>query len=73
MKDRDRTARDRYFVLAGVRLAGVAGAMLGLMLVARADATVPKVIGTALVLAALLMIATVPRTLARRWRSPAGK
>lgn len=72
MNDPDTTARDRYFILAGTRLAGVAGAMLGLVLLARGDTTVPRVIGTALVLAALLMIAIVPRALARRWRTPPG-
>ncbi|MGY2734988.1 hypothetical protein [Sphingomonas sp. UYP23] len=72
MTDPETTARNRYFLLAGTRLAGAAGAMLGLILIARADATLPKIIGTALVLSALLMIAIVPRALARRWRTPPG-
>ena len=66
-------ARNRYFAIVGSRLLGVAGALLGLILIARADATVPKVIGTALVLSALLLIAIVPRALARRWRTPPGE
>lgn len=66
----DRTARNRYFMIVGARLAGVAGAVLGLVLIGRAQTTEPKVVGTALVLAALLMIAIVPRALARRWRTP---
>lgn len=66
----DDIARNRYFMLTGVRLAGVAGAVLGLVLIGRAQAAAPKVVGTALVLAALLMIAIVPRALARRWRTP---
>lgn len=70
MSDDDRVARARYFALTGVRLGGVAGAMLGLWLIARAEATLPRIVGTALVIAALLMIATVPRALARRWRTP---
>ena len=72
MSDPDATARNRYFALAGTRLAGVAGALLGLVLIARADTLAPKLIGTALVLSAMLMIAIVPRALARRWRSPPG-
>lgn len=66
----DRTARNRYFMIVGARLAGVAGAVLGLVLIGRAQTTEPKVVGTALVLTALMMIAIVPRALARRWRTP---
>jgi hypothetical protein len=70
MTDPDTTARNRYFALVGVRLAGVAGALLGLILISRAQAIMPKAIGTALVLSALLLIAIVPPALARKWRSP---
>lgn len=70
MTDPDAQARNRYFTLVATRLGGSAGALLGLLLIARSDATLPKVIGTALVLSALLMIAIVPRALARRWRTP---
>lgn len=72
MSDPDTIAR-RYFALAGTRLLGVAGALLGLALIGRATAVVPKVVGIALVLSALLLIATVPRALARRWRTPPGR
>lgn len=65
----DRAIR-RYFVMTGVRIAGVAGAVFGLILVGRATTLEPKVVGTALVIAALVMIAIVPRSLARRWRTP---
>lgn len=70
MTDPDATARNRYLALVGSRLAGAAGALLGVTLIARSDAIVPKTIGTALVLSALLMIAIVPRALARPWRTP---
>lgn len=70
MTDDDRTARGRYFIIAGVRLAAVAGAVFGLVLLARATEVVPKILGVAIVLSALLMIGTVPRSLARRWRTP---
>lgn len=70
MIDSDATTRNRYLAMTATRLAGSAGALLGLVLIARADAPVPKIIGTALVLSALLMIAIVPRALAQRWRTP---
>ena len=63
-------ARRRWMALVGVRLAGVAAAMLGLILAARAIDTGTKVLGVALVLAALVVIAVVPASLAHKWRSP---
>lgn len=70
MTDEDARARTRYFMMIGVRIAGVAGAILGLMLLARATDLPTKILGFVIVLSALLMIATVPRALARRWRTP---
>ncbi|MEN2785793.1 hypothetical protein ACFOKI_10695 [Sphingomonas qilianensis] len=70
MPEPDTTARNRYFLMTGSRLVGVAGAMLGLVLIGRAVATEQKVIGVALVLAAMIFIAVVPSALARRWRTP---
>lgn len=69
MTDADKLAQRRWFVLVGVRLAGVAGALLGLILIARAHDSGPKILGTAIVLSAMAMIAIVPRSLAHRWRS----
>ncbi len=69
MTEADKLAQRRWLVLVGVRLAGVAGALLGLILIARAHDWGPKILGTAIVLSALGMIATVPRSLAHRWRS----
>jgi len=63
-------ARRRWLALAGTRLAGVAGAVLGLVLAARAATIGPKLLGVAIVLAALVVIAVVPASLAQRWRSP---
>ena len=70
MSPDDARSQRRWMVLVGIRLAGVAGAMLGLILIARAHDVAPKVLGVAIVLSALLMIATVPPALAHRWRSP---
>ncbi len=63
-------AQRRWLALVGIRLAGVAGAVLGMVLAARAHELLPKLIGIALVLAALVVIAVVPASLAHRWRSP---
>ncbi|RDE06191.1 hypothetical protein [Sphingomonas aracearum] len=62
-------ARFRYFALALTRIAGSLGAVLGVVLIARADSWPPKVLGVAIVLSALYMVAVVPRALAHRWRS----
>lgn len=62
-------ARSRWLILVLVRLAGALGATLGIVLLARADASGPRVLGIAIVLAAFWMTATVPLALARKWRS----
>ncbi|KQM67898.1 hypothetical protein ASE75_03200 [Sphingomonas sp. Leaf17] len=66
----DEKARTRWFTMVAARLAGVAGALLGLVLIARAPDWPTKILGTAIVLAAMVMIAVVPRSLAHRWRTP---
>lgn len=66
----EQVAQRRWLALVGIRLAGVAGAVLGMVLAARAHEIVPKLIGIALVLTALVVIAVVPASLAHRWRSP---
>ena len=66
----DALARRRWLAIVLTRLAGTAGAVFGLVLAGRAQALGPKLLGVAIVLSALLMIATVPRALAARWRTP---
>lgn len=66
----ERQAQGRWLALVGVRLAGAGGAMLGLILIARAYAWPQKALGVAIVLSALLLIAVVPKALAHRWRTP---
>jgi hypothetical protein len=63
-------ARTRWAAIVAIRLAATAGALFGVVLLGRAQATGPRVLGAAIVLSALWVIATVPRALARRWRSP---
>jgi hypothetical protein len=70
MTEADRVARNRYFMIAGVNLAAVAGAVLGLLILGRAQATAHLVLGGALMLSALYVMAVVPRSLARRWKTP---
>ena len=63
-------ARNRWLAMTLARVAGAGGAIFGIVLAARATTTNTKLLGIGLVLAALYMIATVPRALARRWRTP---
>lgn len=65
----DILARNRWFAIVATRLAATAGAVFGLILLARASEWAPKLIGTGIVLAALYVMAVVPRALAHRWRS----
>lgn len=64
--------RSRWFALAGIRIAGSLGAVLGVVLMARAHTTGPRLLGGALVLSALYMTASVSGALARSWRSEPG-
>lgn len=66
----DKRARSRYFGLVAVRLIGTAGAVFGLVLLARAPDAPLRILGFAIVLSALAMIGIVPRSLAARWRTP---
>lgn len=68
--DADALAKRRYFTMMSVELLGVAGAVFGLVLAGRSLTMGPRLLGAAIVLAALAMIATVPRQMARRWRTP---
>ena len=63
-------ARPRWIALSAVRVIGSFGAVLGVILVGRAETTAPKLLGIAIVLSALWMLGTVPKALAARWRSP---
>lgn len=65
-------ARNRWLVIVLVRLAGSIGAVFGVVLLGRAADMPTKVLGIAIVLAALYLIATVPRALALKWRTPPG-
>ena len=70
MTEEDRLARNRYFIIVGVNLAATAGAVLGLLIAGRSVTTEYTVLGCAVLLGSLYMMAVVPRWLARRWRTP---
>ncbi len=69
MTGRADPARTRWLLLTLARIVPAAGAVLGVVLAGRAQDTASKVLGIAIVLSALLVLATLPRHLARRWRS----
>lgn len=62
-------ARTRWLALSAVRIAGAMGAVLGIVLIGRAQGWGERGLGLAIVVAALWMAATVPLALAHRWRS----
>lgn len=66
----DDPARSRWLALVLVRLGTAMAAVLGVLLLAQAPDVGRKLLGTALVLAALWAMAVLPRALAQRWRSP---
>lgn len=63
-------ARNRWLAIVLTRIAGSAGAVFGVVLLARAPDMATRALAIGLVLAALYFIAVVPRALAQRWRSP---
>lgn len=70
MTDAERLAQKRYYIIQGVNLAAAAGAVLGLLIVGRSAETFYTIIGAALILSSLYVMAVVPRALAKRWRTP---
>lgn len=70
MTDADRLARNRYFMIMAVNLVATAGAVLGLLVAGRSNQWETSVLGGAILLSALYVMAVVPRFLARRWRTP---
>ena len=63
-------SRNRYFMIVAARLAGVAGAVFGVVLIARFEQMPLKLLGAAIVLSSIYMSWTIPAALAHRWASP---
>ena len=70
MSASDAQAQRRWLAMVGSRIVGTIGAVFGLVLAARTHDWPVKVLGVAITLSALVVIATVPRSLAHRWRTP---
>jgi hypothetical protein len=70
MTDADRQARNRYFLMTGVNLLGTAGAVLGLLIAGRAKGYEMTLFGGTILMSSLYMMAVVPKSMARRWRTP---
>ncbi len=66
----DDPARSRYYLMVSAQIAAVAGAVFGLVIMGKAEATWIRILGAAILISGLYCIAVVPRALARRWRTP---
>jgi hypothetical protein len=63
-------ARNRYYMMMAVNMGAVAGAVFGLVLAGRSHETWQTILGAAIVLSALYVMAVVPRAMAHKWRTP---
>ena len=63
-------ALPRWAAMMAVRFGATLGAILGVVLLGRAQDLPTKALGVAIVAAGLWVIATVPKALAYRWRTP---
>ncbi|RYY34317.1 MAG: hypothetical protein EOP59_16570 [Sphingomonadales bacterium] len=70
MDDAERLARKRYYAMQAVNIAGVGGAVLGLLIAGRSVTTFHTMLGGALILASLYVMAAVPQAMAKRWKTP---
>lgn len=70
----DALAKERYFAIVAMRLAGALLVLIGFVLIRGgwelAGQPTDRWIGVALVLIGAFDFAVMPRLLARRWRSP---
>ena len=70
MTPQDSKARNRWLAIVGSRIIGSLGAVFGLVLTVRAPDWPVKILGVAIALSALAVVAIVPASLAHRWRTP---
>ncbi len=63
-------ARNRWLIINAARIAGIAGAVFGIVLIGRFEQWPLKVLGAAIVLSAIYMSWTIPAALAHRWATP---
>ena len=65
----DEVARNRYFAIQILRIAGVAMVLIGIMIV-RGRIAIDPIAGYLLIVFGLADIVAVPLVLARKWRTP---
>lgn len=70
MADQPDPARNRWLALMAIRIVGALGAVFGVVLIGRGEGLSVRLLGFAIVIAALAMAASLSGHLARRWRSP---
>ena len=70
MTDPATQARNRYFIMAGIRILATAGAVFAVVLAARAPTWPLQALAGAIILSAIYMGWAVPAALAHRWRTP---
>jgi len=70
MTEADRLAQKRYFLITGVNIVATAGAVFGLVIAGRTNNWEGSILGGAILLSALYVMAVVPRAMARRWKTP---
>lgn len=70
MSPEDALARRRYYSMVGVNLIATAGAIFGLVIAGRGNDWYTTLLGGAIIISALWVMAVVPRAMARRWRTP---
>ena len=63
-------ARRRYYMMTGVHLIATAGAIFGLVIAGRGNSWSTTLLGGAIIVSALWVMAVVPRAMARKWRTP---
>ncbi|RYD54083.1 MAG: hypothetical protein EOP60_08615, partial [Sphingomonadales bacterium] len=63
MTDAERLAAKRYYAIQAVNLAAVAGAVLGLVISGRSVTNFHTILGGALLLSSLYVMAVVPRAM----------
>ncbi|MEI9928381.1 MAG: hypothetical protein WDN44_12665 [Sphingomonas sp.] len=63
-------ARKRYYAMMAVNIVATAGAVLGLVIAGRSHSWGYSVLGGAIILSALYVMAVVPAAMAQRWRTP---
>jgi hypothetical protein len=70
MSPTDAQARNRYYAMTAVNIIATAGAVFGLVIAGRSPTWGGSILGGAIILSSLYMMAVVPRAMARRWRTP---